>query len=74
MGHCCESGDLLTPAYGEPNVLSPRTILRASIGDLIVVDGAGAYCSSMSAKNYNSFPEAPEVLLTTAGEIKQIRR
>ncbi len=25
--------------------------------------GAGAYCSSMGAKNYNSFPESAEVLI-----------
>ena len=31
---------------------------------MIVVEGAGAYCSSMSTKNYNSFPEAPELLLS----------
>ena len=31
-----------------------------AVGDLCVVDGAGAYCSSMSTKNYNSFPEAAE--------------
>jgi diaminopimelate decarboxylase len=27
----------------------------------MVIEGSGAYCSSMSTKNYNSFPEAPEV-------------
>lgn len=31
------------------------------VGDLVVVEGCGAYVSGMSAKNYNSFPEAPEV-------------
>jgi diaminopimelate decarboxylase len=39
-----------------------------------VIEGAGAYCAGMSAKNYNSFPEAPEVLLTDTGEWKLIRR
>ena len=29
---------------------------------LLVIEGSGAYCSGMSSKNYNSFPEAPEVL------------
>jgi diaminopimelate decarboxylase len=74
VGHCCESGDLLTPAYNEPNVLAPRTLSRAAIGDLVVIDGAGAYCSSMSAKNYNSFPEAPEVIVRTDGDVRVIRR
>lgn len=36
--------------------------------------GAGAYCSSMSAKNYNSYPEAPEVLVDNVGELHLIRR
>ena len=28
----------------------------------------------MAAKNYNSFPEAPEVLLDKAGELHLLRR
>ncbi|CAN0279733.1 unnamed protein product, partial [Laminaria digitata] len=36
-------------------------------GDLIVVEGCGAYVAGMSAKNYNSFPEAPEVCLGGGG-------
>jgi len=41
VGHCCESGDLLTP---------------------------------MSAKNYNSFPEAAEVLRKSDGSLAYIRK
>lgn len=63
VGHCCESGDLMTPAPGEPEQLEERLLRRADIGDLVVMDGSGAYCSGMSTKNYNSFPEAPEVLV-----------
>src|SRR5690606_2221921 len=59
VGHCCESGDILTPAPDEPEVLLPRRLQKAEIGDLLVVEAAGAYCSAMPAKNYNSFPEAP---------------
>jgi len=44
------------------------------IGDALVVGGAGAYCHAMSAKNYNSFPEAPEVLLTADGAFRLIRK
>ena len=44
------------------------------IGDALVVDGAGAYCAAMSSKNYNSFPEAPEVLLSTDGAFHLVRR
>jgi diaminopimelate decarboxylase len=35
--------------------------------------GSGAYCSGMSAKNYNSFPEAPEVLVDMEGQVHVIR-
>ncbi len=74
VGHCCESGDLLTPAPGQPETLAPRLLARAEIGDVCVIEGAGAYCSGMSAKNYNSFPEAAEVLLREDGALRLIRR
>jgi diaminopimelate decarboxylase len=73
VGHCCESGDILTPAPGEPEALQPRTLVEAKVGDLLVIGGAGAYCSSMCAKNYNSFPEAPEVLIENNGTLRLIR-
>ena len=74
VGHCCESGDLITCAPDSPDVLQARSLTKAAIGDLCLIGGAGAYCSSMSAKNYNSFPEVPEVLLTKLGELCLIRR
>ena len=73
-GHCCESGDLLTPDPGNPEGLGPRRLPETRIGDTIVVGGAGAYCAAMSAKNYNSFPEAAEVLLAKDGSLHLIRR
>ncbi|KAJ1469214.1 hypothetical protein T484DRAFT_1643138 [Baffinella frigidus] len=60
-GHCCESGDLMTPAPGEPETLAERMMCEAAPGDLMVIEGSGAYCAGMCTKNYNSFPEAPEV-------------
>jgi diaminopimelate decarboxylase len=74
VGHCCESGDLLTPAPDHHDVLHPRELPEAQPGDLCVIEGSGAYCSAMSAKNYNSFPEAAEVLLRENGELALIRR
>ena len=74
VGHCCESGDLLTPAQGDPEALFPRNLPRGEIGDFCVIEGVGAYCSSMSAKNYNSFPEAAEVLRKEDGRLGQIRK
>lgn len=73
VGHCCESGDLMTPKAGEPEALGERELRAAEIGDIVVVDGSGAYCAGMSTKNYNSFPEAPEVLVDFDGKAHVIR-
>lgn len=62
-GHCCESGDILTPAPGDPEALAPRPLICAEVGDLAVIEGAGAYCATMSAKGYNSFPVTREVFV-----------
>ena len=74
VGHCCESGDLLTSAPDEPGVLAVRELSKSAIGDLCVIEGVGAYCSSMSAINYNSFPQAAEVILDDKGGPHLIRR
>ncbi len=69
-GHCCESGDVFT--VDESDTLTTRTVTKANIGDLVVIEGAGAYCASMSLKNYNSFPTTPQLLLDN-GELKIIQ-
>lgn len=74
VGHCCESGDVVTCAPGEAETLAPRELARVGIGDLAVIEGVGAYCSSMAAKNYNSFPEAAEVWRAEDGQLHLIRR
>lgn len=73
VGHCCESGDVLTPEPGNPEGLLTRTLTAPNIGDAVVIGGSGAYCSAMAAKNYNSFPEAPEILLDGDGAFHLIR-
>lgn len=73
VGHCCESGDILSPEPGNPEGLQTRELPRAEVGDLVEIRGAGAYCAGMSAKNYNSFPESAEVLMTRDGEMKLVR-
>lgn len=73
VGHCCESGDILTPASGDPELLATRLLPEAQIGDLCLIGGAGAYCAAMTAKHYNSFPEAPEVLIDKEGHPHLIR-
>lgn len=74
VGHCCESGDLFSCAPGDPEVLKTRLLKQASIGDIVTIEGSGAYCSGMSTKNYNSFPEAAEVIIDQAGVSHLIRR
>ncbi|MGF1531511.1 MAG: diaminopimelate decarboxylase [Puniceicoccaceae bacterium] len=74
VGHCCESGDLLTPKPGDGEVLQSRTFPEPRRGDFCVIDGAGGYCAAMSAKHYNSFPEVAEVLKGSDGSLVVIRR
>jgi diaminopimelate decarboxylase len=73
-GHCCESGDILTPAPGDPELLATRALPVCTIGDLCVIDGAGAYCAAMSTKHYNSYPEAAEIMLDEAKVPHVIRK
>lgn len=74
VGHCCESGDLFSCAPGDPEVLLPRLLKSCRIGDLVSIEGSGAYCAGMSTKNYNSFPEAAEVILDLNDKPHLIRR
>jgi diaminopimelate decarboxylase len=73
-GPCCESGDILTPAPGDPAALAPRHVPRPSIGDVVIIGGAGAYCAAMSTINYNSYPQAPEVMLEPDGTLTLLRK
>jgi len=63
VGHNCESADLLTPASGQADILGPRRLPKACVGDIVVIGGAGAYCASMATHGYNSFPSARQVLI-----------
>ena len=74
VGPCCESGDILTPAPGDPEALAPRWVPAPRIGDLVMVGGAGAYCAAMATINYNSYPQAPEVMLGPEGSLTLLRR
>jgi diaminopimelate decarboxylase len=48
---------------------------NVQIGDFAILKGTGAYCSAMSLKNYNSFPEIAEVLLLKdSQEVRVIRK
>jgi diaminopimelate decarboxylase len=72
VGRCCESGDSQT-LDSEGHVV-PRPMADPSVGDYVVVGGAGAYCASMSVSNYNSHRQAPEVLVREDGSLRLIRR
>lgn len=63
VGHNCESGDILSPVAGDPEGIETRTLNKAAIGDEVRIYDTGAYCASMRAKGYNSFPHAEEVIV-----------
>ena len=63
IGHNCESGDILTPVRGNSEEILPRSLKKATIGDLVTIGAAGAYCASMRAKDYNHFKNAEEIFI-----------
>ena len=74
VGPCCETGDVLTPAPGDPEGLAPRHVARPEVGDIVVIGSAGAYGAAMAAGGYNSYPAAPEVMRDAPGEFRLARR
>lgn len=75
-GHNCESGDVLTVEKDNADILREIEVpANTEIGDYMIIRGAGAYCSAMSLKNYNSYPEAAEVIYCEEkNEFKLIRK
>jgi len=59
-GPLCESGDIFTQRDG--GFVETRSLPRASVGDFLLIQVAGAYGFTM-ASNYNSFPFPPEVVV-----------
>lgn len=59
-GPLCESGDIFTQSEG--GFVSTRSLPAAEVGELLVIENAGAYGFAMSS-NYNSKPLAAEVLV-----------
>ena len=66
----------MTCEKANPDKVEPINLpSNTEIGDFCVIKGVGAYCSSMSLKNYNSFPESAEVMVVAKShEIKVIRK
>jgi diaminopimelate decarboxylase len=69
-GPLCESGDIFTQEAG--GYVSTRRLPQAKVGDLLVIECAGAYGFVMGS-NYNSRPLAAEVLIDD-GRPRLIRR
>ncbi len=59
-GPLCESGDIFTQEEG--GFVCTRSLPAAEVGDLLVIENAGAYGFAMGS-NYNSKPLAAEVLI-----------
>lgn len=74
VGHCCESGDILTTKLYNQEEIETVKLPKANIWDTIVFSWVWAYNSSMSMKNYNSFPESWELFLKENWEIFEIRK
>jgi diaminopimelate decarboxylase len=72
-GHCCIAGDVLTTRVGDVEHLAPVVLPRTEPGDYLVIERAGGYCAAMALKNFNSYPEAPEVLRRKSGAFEVIR-
>ncbi|WP_231933040.1 diaminopimelate decarboxylase [Botrimarina mediterranea] len=69
-GPLCESGDVFTQKDG--GIVEARPLPQPTIGDYLVIGGAGAYGYTM-ASNYNSKPLCAEVLIEN-GQPRLIRR
>ncbi len=69
-GPLCESGDIFTQEEG--GFVATRQLPAAAVGDLLVIERAGAYGFVMGS-NYNSKPLAAEVLIEE-GAAHLIRR
>jgi diaminopimelate decarboxylase len=72
VGKCCESGD--SQCLDVLGNITPRLMAEPGVGDYVVIGGTGAYCSSMTPHNYNSYSQAAEVLLRLNGKMQLIRK
>jgi diaminopimelate decarboxylase len=68
-GPLCESGDIFTQEEG--GIVSTRKLPAAQVGELLVMEVAGAYGFVMGS-NYNSKPLAAEILIS--GGVPQLVR
>ena len=64
VGRLCENNDQFA---------KNRELPRIEVGDIVIIHNAGGHAYSMG-HNYNGRPRSAEYLITTDGNIKQIRR
>lgn len=72
--HCCESWDIITCKLYDQEIIEERELPELSVWDILVIEWTWAYNSSMSMKNYNSYPEASELMIFKNWSIKEIRK
>jgi diaminopimelate decarboxylase len=73
VGHNCETGDTLTIAPGDPEIVAPRKLRKARISDLLVIGDTGAYCASMRAVGYNAYPSAQEIVVSVQNDAAAVQ-
>ena len=64
VGRLCENNDQFA---------KDRELPKIEVGDIVIIHNAGGHAYSMG-HNYNGRPRSAEYLITTDGNIKQIRR
>lgn len=72
--HCCESWDIITSKLYDQEVIEPRNLPKLSVWDILVIEWTWAYNTSMSMKNYNSYPEVWEIMILKDWTIKEVRK
>jgi len=72
VGRCCETGD--SQSIDKNGKIKPRQMIEPEINDIFLIGGTGAYCAAMAPHNYNSYLQAPELLLRTNGHYQLIKR
>ena len=59
VGHCCESGDLMTPGLDDAEEIAEREMGAVERGDVLVVEGAGRTAPGCRAKTTTRSPRRP---------------
>ncbi|SIJ07517.1 diaminopimelate decarboxylase [Mycobacteroides abscessus subsp. bolletii] len=66
-GNLCFSGDMLTP-------LKVPLARKPQIGDILMTSETGAYNTTFSAANTNSFPRPPRIFIDGDGTVEELRQ